>query len=147
LSARRAVGVLAAQCLLIGGLGAVGALSVAGTATAAVAATCHPMPVQPPGQQDLHGLKLSSNAIPVPSGLPCPDAGSGAGGAGNGGAGQVNPNAITPRMGGAVTDVFNAVHATSATDAWAVGDSPSPTVTSPLTEHWNGTSWATVTSP
>jgi hypothetical protein len=40
---------------------------------------------------------------------------------------------------------LNGVAATSATNAWAVGDSASGTET--LIEHWNGTAWTQVLSP
>jgi hypothetical protein len=43
---------------------------------------------------------------------------------------------------------LSAVSAISATDAWAVGQyNNSSNVEVPLTEHWNGTAWKTVTAP
>jgi hypothetical protein len=46
------------------------------------------------------------------------------------------------------TDVLPSVSADSPTDAWAAGDSQdSGAASQTLIEHWNGTSWAQVTSP
>ncbi len=45
------------------------------------------------------------------------------------------------------TDVFAAVHATSATDVWAAGSGGTSSAHTSLTEHWNGTAWTVVSSP
>ncbi len=54
----------------------------------------------------------------------------------------------TPNPGGATqNNDLNAVAATSATDAWAVGDYDSGTGTRTLALHWDGSAWTQVTTP
>jgi hypothetical protein len=55
----------------------------------------------------------------------------------------------SPDPGGtAYNNTLNAVAATSASNAWAVGDYiTSAGASQTLTQHWNGTTWSTVTSP
>jgi hypothetical protein len=53
-----------------------------------------------------------------------------------------------PVPSGATYPGLSAVSAVSATNAWAVGSYQNSSGTDmPLTEHWNGTAWKTVTSP
>jgi hypothetical protein len=42
---------------------------------------------------------------------------------------------------------LNAVAATSATDAWAVGNYSSGSASGTLILHWNGSAWTQVPSP
>ncbi len=59
----------------------------------------------------------------------------------------VHPSAISPRTA-ATSNIINSVAATSATDAWAVGDyTMSPGGLGTVIAHWNGTSWSPVPSP
>jgi hypothetical protein len=54
----------------------------------------------------------------------------------------------SPDPGGPGHDNYlTAVSATSASDAWAVGEYSNGTVDRTLIEHWDGTTWAQVTSP
>jgi len=54
----------------------------------------------------------------------------------------------SPNPGGVSNaDQVSAVTATSATDAWAVGDYNNGTNTQTLIEHWDGTAWKRVASP
>jgi hypothetical protein len=47
-----------------------------------------------------------------------------------------------------VTEGFlNAVSASSATDAWAVGSNSSSTAAPDVVEHWNGRTWTSVPLP
>jgi len=43
-----------------------------------------------------------------------------------------------------VTDVFNPVHARSASDVWAVGSTGTGVGTSTLAEHWDGSAWKVI---
>jgi hypothetical protein len=52
-----------------------------------------------------------------------------------------SPNALVPKAS------LHSVTCVSASDCWAVGSSFSGSVTQTLIEHWDGTSWAIVTSP
>jgi hypothetical protein len=52
-----------------------------------------------------------------------------------------------PTVTGATNTILNAVSASSASDAWAVGRSTQSLVTSSLAAHWNGTAWAVVATP
>ncbi len=56
---------------------------------------------------------------------------------------QPSPNPAGARRG----NELNAVAATSASNAWAVGIYSNGTAYQTLTEHWNGTIWAQVPSP
>jgi hypothetical protein len=63
----------------------------------------------------------------------------------NGKAWKVQP---TPDPGGShKNNGFNAVTATSPTNAWAVGDYSNGTARQTLIAHWNGSSWKRVPSP
>jgi hypothetical protein len=54
----------------------------------------------------------------------------------------------SPNPGGTTNDnVLNGVAATSASNAWAVGDYNNGIAKQTLIEHWNGTSWRQVPSP
>jgi hypothetical protein len=64
----------------------------------------------------------------------------------------LSPNAIVPRQDLAKSNLINSVAATSASDAWAVGDfflgpSSSEDGFGTAIEHWNGTTWSVVPSP
>src|SRR5260370_6162130 len=52
-----------------------------------------------------------------------------------------------PRVGTAGTMDLNAVKATSASNAWAVGESASHGMFKTLIEHWNGRAWKVQASP
>jgi hypothetical protein len=55
--------------------------------------------------------------------------------------------AVPDPIGELQHDVYQSVTATSSTDVWAVGHSFTPSTTSALIAHWNGTNWQTVQSP
>jgi len=53
----------------------------------------------------------------------------------------------SPNTSATQDNVFLGVTCVSASDCWAVGESYNGTAVRTLTEHWDGTSWAIVTSP
>ena len=54
----------------------------------------------------------------------------------------------TPNPGGATqNNDLNAVAATTATDAWAVGEYDTGTGTRTLALHWDGSAWTQATTP
>src|ERR1035438_4889659 len=54
----------------------------------------------------------------------------------------------TPTPSGSTPDwVLESVAASSASDAWAVGEQSSGKIHDSLYEHWNGTAWSVVTGP
>jgi alpha-tubulin suppressor-like RCC1 family protein len=60
---------------------------------------------------------------------------------------RVAGSPVDPASDGITDDAFNAVSATSAKEAWAVGASNELADPQPLAEHWNGTSWKKVPVP
>jgi hypothetical protein len=125
---RRRLGALAAPCLATGVLAA-GVLAALGPANPAAAGACASPAAQAVSQAISHQLPAPSSPS-APCGTSSP---------------AVSPKAADD--GGPITDVFSAVHATSATDVWAVGNGGTSAAQTTLTEHWDGSSWTIVPSP
>jgi hypothetical protein len=130
---------IASMAVLAGGL-------VAAAPTAASAAGCPGGPPPPAGSSALSGVTATSSADAWAAGSRFD--GTAAQTLAEHWNGTAWKQVASPNPGGSANAAsFAAVAATSATDAWAVGDYCNGSAFKTLIEHWNGTAWKQVASP